>query len=447
MSLPDARRTLEGTVHTVEPNDWRPTSTRHAALLVGLVLAFAGVLASRVDVVLLALPLLASVAMAIDRRPAAHGEGSLHVHTARASANGHTPAFDYHVSIAAPRDAELIHLRLVTCDARPWDLILAAHGAAAVTGRVRVRHSGRQSIVAAGYRLFACDGAWSTPPTLMQGVDEVIAPPVVPLESLPLPHRLTGLTGTHESVRPGDGGEFRDVHPYAPGDRLRRIDWKATARRSVGTGGLYVRRTGATSDATLVLVIDSVDDVGERVEQWSLLAGDGGRTSMDVTREAAASIAATAIRAGDRVGLLDIAAEDGVVAAGGGRRHLDRLLRRLSVSEPVGTRLTRRRPPVVPAGSMVYVFSTFLDDELAAIARRWRASGHRVVAVDVLPTPSLEGAARDTRIAHRLLMAERRHRMEEAAASGVELLRWTVDGPGPTREVALRALARSGRRR
>ncbi|WP_343213840.1 DUF58 domain-containing protein [Gemmatimonas sp.] len=32
----------------------------------------------------------------------------------------------------------------------------------------------------------------------------------------------------HASARPGDGGEFRDLHPYAPGDRVRRIDWKAT---------------------------------------------------------------------------------------------------------------------------------------------------------------------------------------------------------------------------
>jgi hypothetical protein len=92
--------------------------------------------------------------------------------------------------------------------------------------------------------------------------------------------------------------------------------------------------------------------------------------SLELAREAAASLAVAAIRMGDRVALLDLAAHDGVVAAGSGQRHLDRLLRRLSVSAPVGTRLTRRRAPVVPAGSMVYVFTSLLDDEAAAAPAR-----------------------------------------------------------------------------
>src|SRR5690606_35883748 len=104
----------------------------------------------------------------------------------------------------------------------------------------------------------------------------------------------------------------------------------------------------ATSDATVILVIDSRDDVGERVEDWSGGPVEGGLTSMDLAREAAASIAAAVIGMGDRVGLHDLAAPGRVVPAGGGRRHLERLFRRIEVSEPLGTRLTRRRAPVVP---------------------------------------------------------------------------------------------------
>jgi len=47
------------------------------------------------------------------------------------------------------------------------------------------------------------------------------------------------------------------------------------------------------------------------------------------SREAASSIAVAAIGAGDRVGLLDMAAHDGVVRAGGGKRHLGGLTRLL----------------------------------------------------------------------------------------------------------------------
>ena len=64
----------------------------------------------------------------------------------------------------------------------------------------------------------------------------VVAPRRAAIGWLPLPRRLQGLTGSHESARAGDGGDFRDVHPFTAGDRLRRIDWKATARRGQNAG-------------------------------------------------------------------------------------------------------------------------------------------------------------------------------------------------------------------
>ncbi|MFN4773266.1 MAG: DUF58 domain-containing protein, partial [Gemmatimonas sp.] len=51
----------------------------------------------------------------------------------------------------------------------------------------------------------------------------------------------------HASARPGDGGEFRDLHPYAPGDRVRRIDWKATPCVRIVVGG---PRAGARACAS-----------------------------------------------------------------------------------------------------------------------------------------------------------------------------------------------------
>jgi len=279
-------------------------------------------------------------------------------------------------------------------------------------------------------------------------VERVVEPAIAPVASVPLPHRLTGLTGIHGSARPGDGGEFRDLHPYAPGDRLRRIDWKATARRSQGFGDLYVRGTDATSDATLILVIDSREDVGERVESWSAKPSRGaGLSSMDLAREAASSLAVAAIGTGDRVGLIDLSAYAGTVPAGGGKRHLERLLRRISVSRPSGTPLSRKRAPMVPPGAIVYLLSAFLDDDVTAIALLWRANGHRVIAVDVLPTPLLDRSEPNTRIAHRIVMAERRRRIANVRANGVEMLRWQEDAEQPSRVVALRTLARAGRMR
>src|SRR6202000_1954559 len=104
------------------------------------------------------------------------------------------------------------------------------------------------------------------------------------------------LTGKQESARLVDGGEFRDIHPFSPGDRLRRIDWKATARRGQSAGDLYVRRTSALADATIPIVMDSRDDVGEQVAEWSRnTAVEKGLSSLDVAREAASSVASAYI--------------------------------------------------------------------------------------------------------------------------------------------------------
>lgn len=430
---------------SVQPT-WRKTMTIELALVLGLVVATAGTLMSRVDVVLIALPLLACAAIGLDARPVSGAQSHVRIKVTRRAATDAVGEFVFVVDVDAPTGTEFVHLRLTPPGERPHQLIVGPN--ARVIGRVPVLHSGPQRVVAVDYRLMGVDGVWLSLPVPRELAEQVVPPEIAPIESIPLPHRLTGLTGTHGSARPGDGGEFRDLHAFAAGDRLRRIDWKATARRSQGFGDLYVRRTDATSDATVMVVIDSREDVGERVECWSGAPGDAdGLRAMDLAREAAASLAAAAIGTGDRVGLLDIAAHHGVVRAGSGKRHLDRLLRRIAVSEPSSTPFNRRRAPIVPAGAIVYLVSTFLDDEATSVAVLWRAAGHRVIAVDVLPAPHLGGCEPHTRLAHRLVMAERRLRIAGMRANGVELFRWQEDAEQPSRAVVLRTLARAGRRR
>lgn len=296
--------------------EWRMTSALEVAIVLGLVIAGVGTLTSRVDVVLIALPLLASAAIGFDRKPRAGSPGTLRVDVARHSDGDGASEFEYRVAIEAPAGTELIHVRVTPQGSFSHELILAPRDLAVVTGRLSIVHSGRQRVVDVSYRLVGVDGGWLSLPVPRETVERVVDPAIARVASVPLPHRLTGLTGLHRSARAGDGGEFRDLHPYAPGDRLRRIDWKATARRSHGFGDLYVRRTDATSDATLEIVIDSREDVGERVESWSAKPGtSAGLTSMDLAREAASSLAVAAIGMGDRVGLIDLSAYAGVVPA------------------------------------------------------------------------------------------------------------------------------------
>ncbi|MGO1318485.1 MAG: DUF58 domain-containing protein, partial [Cellulomonadaceae bacterium] len=376
---------------------WMPSSTAVLAAAVGVALAAVGLALARPDVVLLGLPLVVTAAWTAAREPAtapARVEGAARPEPSVPGRGDAGPGdagttVQVVLEVHAPARTDAVQLRVRRPGQADRDLIVTACRARRLTTSARLWHTGVQRVLVAQARLLGSDAAWVSAPTPERVIDTVVAPRIVVLDGLPLPYRL-GLTGAHDSLRPGDGGEFRDLHLFTPGDRLRRIDWRATARRAQRPGELYVRRTGAAADATVVLVTDSRDDVGAEVAQW----GEQGpilpaATSMDLARQGAASVAVAYARAGDRVGLVDLGSSGRALRPGAGTRHLDRMLRAIARSRPVGDRLHRVRAPVITQGALVYVFSTFLDGEASRVAAMWRAGGHRVIAVDTLPPPDL----------------------------------------------------------
>jgi len=347
------------------------------------------------------------------------------------------------IAIDAPPGVDLVHARLDLLGAPYPDVVLDPATARRLAASVPILHSGPQELASIAVRTVAADGVESSLPADPIRLRRTIAPRFEAIDVLPLPGRLTGLAGAHPSARPGDGGEFHDIRPFAPGDRLRRIDWKATARLATGRGELLVRRTNSTADATILIVLDSRDDVGERVADWGRGSATGkGLSSLDVARSAASAVAVGYLRAGDRVGFHDLARPHRVVAPMAGSRHRERILRAVEQSVPAGRATTPRRPPLVPSGTMIWLFSTFLDDHAARLALLWRASGHRVLLVDTMPAPVLAGLTRPQRVAHRIVLMERADRMREAEAAGAEPLDWNAGGAAG-RRAALTALARA----
>ena len=107
-----------------------------------------------------------------------------------------------------------------------------------------------------------------------------------------MPHPI-GLVGTHQARRPGEGSEFSSIRPFAPGDRLRRVQWRVSLR----TGALHVTSTVAEEDSSVLLLVDSGIEVG---------VGEGlhGRaTSLDTAVRAAGAVAEHYLHRGDRVGM------------------------------------------------------------------------------------------------------------------------------------------------
>lgn len=270
-----------------------------------------------------------------------------------------------------------------------------------------------------------------------------VLPAVADVGEVPLPPRSGGLVGTHRTRRPGDGADLLDVREFATGDRLRRIDWRVTARHGRATDPaavarverLYVRRTAVDADADLVLCVDTRLDLGAEVGSWSRpdehpappgsgAARPGG--SLDVAVRAAAGLAAGQLRAGDRVAMVDLGRLGGGLRAGTGRRHLQRL--RLTLArcrvQPQGRWLRLRTADVRP-GATVVVLSPFADIAVASFAAALHRRGDRVVAVDTLPADLVRDAGvPGADLALDLVLAERGHRLRALATDGVPVLRW-----------------------
>ena len=208
--------------------------------------------------------------------------------------------------------------------------------------------------------------------------------------------------GSHRSLRPGVGRDFRDYRAYVPGDDPRRLDWRAAGRSQ----RLVVRQTESEEELDLLMLVDG---------SGGMDYGEGPARKWTRAGTVVAALTHLALRQGDRVALL---------CGGGGR--VDERLR-----EPAGRRERLRRVAArfvdeSPAGhcpwpelleaaasrlrrrTLVVVLSDFLDpgagqaaelpasDEASADAQLLRAlaglrsAGHQVHLLQVLHRDELE---------------------------------------------------------
>jgi uncharacterized protein (DUF58 family) len=98
-----------------------------------------------------------------------------------------------------------------------------------------------------------------------------------------------GVAGGYHSVFKGRGMEFSEVRPYHPGDDVRAIDWKRTARM----GQPFVKQFVEERDLTVFFVVDV---------SGSLRFGSRAVTKRELAAEVTALLAFAALRNHDRVG-------------------------------------------------------------------------------------------------------------------------------------------------
>ncbi len=99
------------------------------------------------------------------------------------------------------------------------------------------------------------------------------------------------VTGEFLSLFKGRGSEFEELREYTPGDDIRSIDWKVTAR----AGRPFVRQYIEERELTVVVALDL---------SRSLQSGSGPLDRDAMARAAASSILYATIGNNDRAGLL-----------------------------------------------------------------------------------------------------------------------------------------------
>lgn len=223
-----------------------------------------------------------------------------------------------------------------------------------------------------------------------------------------------------------EGREFESLRPYAAGDDLRAVDWKATARR----GFPVVREHEPERNQTVWLLLDCGRHLSARLPD--------GRVKLDHAVDAALALARAAVKRGDRVGALLFGAEvRSVVPPGRGSRQLGPVAGALfraeaaveeadypAAFEALAARQRRR--------AMVVVFTDLADPDTSALLLERAALMRRrhLLLLAAVADSAIADAARAVpgtaaeayaRLAAERILAERDLAVRRLQAAGVEV--------------------------
>jgi len=182
--------------------------------------------------------------------------------------------------------------------------------------------------------------------------------------------------GRYRSAFRGQGMEFDEVREYTSGDDVRAIDWNVTAR----AGKPYIKVFREERELTVLLLVDISGSM-----RFGAIPGVSPRAKLALAAEAAAVVGVTALRNGDRLGLVLFSDHtESHVPARRGRGHALRIIR--EVLEPAaGMRPTNlahaldELSRVAKRRAVCFLVSDFLGDpaDRPALATALARAGRR----------------------------------------------------------------------
>jgi uncharacterized protein (DUF58 family) len=239
-------------------------------------------------------------------------------------------------------------------------------------------------------------------------------PSPLTLRRLVPPVETQAFAGSEVARVKGEGVEYADIRHFVPGDRVRSINWRASARSQ----SLVVNERHPERNADVVLFVDSFVDVRS-----------GGRSVLEDAVRAAGALATHYLASRDRVGLVGFGGVLRWLRPGMGSTQRYRLVETM-IETGVEPTYTWRDVNVIPArvlppASLVLALSPLVDPRFVAALEDLRGRRFDVAVVEVDPIPHIEHGRTDVeRSAYRLWLLERevlRYRLERL---GVGIATW-----------------------
>lgn len=177
--------------------------------------------------------------------------------------------------------------------------------------------------------------------------------------------------GQYHSCLKGNGMEFADIRRYAPGDDVKKIDWKVTAKQRRA----YVKEFVEERELSVFILVD-------------VSASNRFKDKLELITELVGSLAFSANKNGDRVGSLFFSDEiEKIITLKKGKKHALSIIENLLILNPSGRKTDianalRYFGKMFKRRSVIFLISDFLDDgyekELKILSRR-----HEIIPVRI----------------------------------------------------------------
>jgi uncharacterized protein (DUF58 family) len=225
--------------------------------------------------------------------------------------------------------------------------------------------------------------------------------------------------GNEVSRLSGDGIEFAGIRAFVPGDRVRRINWRATARR----GNLQVNEMRPERNADVVIFLDTFKELREAAD-----------SSIDLAVRAATALIHAYLGRRDRVGLIGFGGTLRWLRPEMGERQLYRVLDALIDTEVVlsyawkGLEVIPRQ--TLPPGALVLALTPLIDERAVEALLDLRGRGHDLAVVEISALAFLRPGGRPSeQLAYRLWAMERAALRGRFLALGVPVAAWSAGAP------------------